>query len=69
MMFTGEILRKLRTVKGIKQSALAKKLGISQQAYSKLEQSKQLTRERTEHILQLMQCSIDDIDKLKAFAL
>ncbi len=36
-MLSGETLRMLRNIRGLKQETLAKKLGISQPAYSKLE--------------------------------
>lgn len=36
-MTSGETLRFLRLLKGVKQETIAKKLGISQPAYSKLE--------------------------------
>jgi len=34
---TGEIIRRLRLLKGIKQTDAATRLGMSQQAYSKIE--------------------------------
>ena len=40
----GEMLRRLRSSKGVKQSVLAKKMGITQQAYSKLESAKNISR-------------------------
>jgi len=66
-MATGQTLRLLRTLKGIKQTALAKKLGISQQAYSKLENSKHLREERLRVILTAMNCTPEDIELIRTW--
>ncbi|MGN6163905.1 MAG: helix-turn-helix domain-containing protein [Flavisolibacter sp.] len=45
-MISGETLRQLRTLKGVKQKTVAKALGISQPAYCKLEHSEQVNDEK-----------------------
>ena len=51
MNYTGEHLQLLRTIKKIKQPLVAKKLGVKQQAISKLESKMQVTDERfTEYV-------------------
>lgn len=41
-MLTGDKLRLLRLIKGMKQQVVAQQMGISQQAYSKLEKRRSL---------------------------
>lgn len=49
MNFTGEHLQILRTIKKIKQPLVAKKLGVKQQAISKLESKLQVSDENFTH--------------------
>ena len=63
-MITGKTLRLLRTLKGIKQASLARKLGISQQAYSKIEKCNHLGTERLQTILIAMDCTMQDLELL-----
>jgi transcriptional regulator with XRE-family HTH domain len=53
-MITGENLRQLRMLKGIKQEVIAKQLGISQPAYCKLERASTLSERRLELVLEVM---------------
>jgi transcriptional regulator with XRE-family HTH domain len=64
-MVTGEDLRLLRILKGIKQTSVANKIGISQQAYSKLEKSDSISKKKIEAILEAIDCNTSDIKKLK----
>ena len=63
-MITGKTLRLLRTLRGIKQASLARKLGISQQAYSKIEKCDRLSAEKIQVILVAMGCSMQDLELL-----
>jgi transcriptional regulator with XRE-family HTH domain len=54
MTITGNVLRQLRTLKGLKQKAMAEKLGISQPAYSKLEKSKIISGEKLTKVLEAL---------------
>jgi transcriptional regulator with XRE-family HTH domain len=66
-MITGRTLRVLRTIKGIKQASLARELGISQQAYSKIEKGAHLSAKRLQDILAAMHCTVQDLELLKQF--
>jgi transcriptional regulator with XRE-family HTH domain len=63
-MLTGDFLRQLRTLRGIKQTVIAKKLGISQQAYSKLEKCKEIDKNREDNLLMILQCNKEDVEDL-----
>jgi transcriptional regulator with XRE-family HTH domain len=63
-MFTGDQLRKLRQIKGIKQEDLAKRLGIKQQRYSVLENSKKVSEEKQRLILQALNYSSEEANKI-----
>lgn len=60
-MFNGETLRLLRTWKKLKQQSIADKLGITQQAYSKLENKKAIRKEKVKEILEALNCSEADL--------
>ena len=65
-MNDGEKLKMLRMIKGFPQNGVAKKLGITQQAYSKLEkQSKKIPLFRIEEILKTLNCSNEDFKKVE----
>jgi len=61
-MFTGETLRQLRGLKGLKQKTVADKLHISQPAYSKLEKRKKVNGHTLESIKKIFSCSGADIE-------
>jgi transcriptional regulator with XRE-family HTH domain len=63
-MLTGEELRLLRLIKGLKQQFIASKMGISQQAYSKLEKKNSINASQAEKILHCMNCRQEDVDAL-----
>jgi transcriptional regulator with XRE-family HTH domain len=62
-MINGQTLRRLRLMKGLKQKEAAKKLGISQSSYSRLEQSVWLQGLQLQHILKALDCSTADVEK------
>lgn len=67
-MICGQTLRLLRAIKGIKQKTIAKKLGISQPAYSKLEKCEAVNGERADAILAALNCTQEDVENFeKAF--
>jgi len=61
-----EKIKLLRMLKNYSQNGIAKKLGITRQAYSKMEnlQSK-LSEERMLEILKIMQCTENDLKNLE----
>lgn len=58
----GETLRLLRAIKGIKQETIAKKLGISQPAYSKIEKRDCINGWRGEQLLTALNCTRDELE-------
>lgn len=64
-MFTGENLKLLRTIKGIPQKTVAKKLGVSQPAVSKTEHSKIVHQQIFEKYLKAINGSTEELEKLK----
>jgi transcriptional regulator with XRE-family HTH domain len=64
MIVTGEIIRVLRNLRGVKQQTLAGKLGISQQAYSKIEKSNCVESFRAESILKLLDSTSEDLETI-----
>lgn len=61
MLITGEHIRMLRLIKGLKQETVAKKLGISQPAYCKLEKSEVIDMVKLEQLMTALQCCQKDI--------
>lgn len=60
-------IRRLRQLKGIKQANLAKIFGLSQQAYSKIEQSLTVSPKKIAQIIAAFNCSNEDIETIKKF--
>jgi DNA-binding transcriptional regulator YiaG len=54
MKFTGEHLRFLRTIRKVKQPMLALKLGVKQQAVSKMENKDCIPREKADEYLKAL---------------
>ncbi len=63
-MYSGICIKRLRVFKEIKQETVAKRLGISQQAYSKLENCEQISNERLVEILAAMGCTVRDLESI-----
>jgi transcriptional regulator with XRE-family HTH domain len=64
---SGEELRKLRTLKGLKQETVAIKLGISRQAYSKTERCNNVNIQKAVEILAVFNCTLNDLENLRTF--
>lgn len=60
-MYSGSVIRKLRLLKGFNQKGIAKKLGITQQAYSKLEKADRVSSEKFSKVVETLQCSANDL--------
>ena len=64
-LYTGELIRKLRILKEEKQATVAKKMGISQQAYSLLENSKEISLPVLMKVIKALNSNIIELDKVK----
>jgi transcriptional regulator with XRE-family HTH domain len=67
-MINGETLRVLRLLKKQKQSTIARKLGISQPAYSKIEKCKRIEGEKIKRILDLLDYAEEDVISIERIA-
>ena len=67
-MNSGETLRLLRTIKGFKQATVAKKMGISQPAYCKLEQRVYIREEKLLKLLTSLDSDKEEMEQLKMMA-
>ena len=63
-MSNGTWIHRLRIAKDIKQSTIARRLGISQQAYSKLEKCLQIDKHRLSEILQAMDSNEEELNEV-----
>ncbi len=61
-MYTGEILKKIRLLKGLNQKGIAKKLGITQQAYSKLENNGHFDEKKFMQLIKAIGCSDKELE-------
>lgn len=68
-MKKGNIIKSLRLLKGLSQKGVAKKLGISQQAYSKIESRSRISAQRIEAILKIININKCEISTLESFML
>ena len=64
-MITGDTIRLLRTLKGVKQGTIAKSLGISQPAYSKIEKCQSIEETRARRILALLDCEEEHLRSIE----
>jgi transcriptional regulator with XRE-family HTH domain len=64
-MESGKFIRQVRQLKGLKQETVARRLGITQQAYSKIENANQIEKNTEKKILSAMQISEAEITKIK----
>ena len=67
-MTSGETLRLLRTIKGFKQATIAKKMGISQPAYCKLEQRVFISEEKLMKLLNSLDSDKEEMEQVKTMA-
>jgi transcriptional regulator with XRE-family HTH domain len=61
----GQLIRLLRQLKGAKQAVVAKKLGITQQALSKIENCKKVHAEKLRAVICLLNISEEDVESIK----
>jgi len=61
----GMLIKLLRTTKHIKQKTICKKLGISQQAYSLIENKEYIEKEMLQKILAALQTTPEAFEALK----
>lgn len=64
MQVSGETIRMLRHLHGMKQETFAKKLDISQPAYCKLEKSEKINGDRAIKIIEAMGYTKEEFEKL-----
>jgi transcriptional regulator with XRE-family HTH domain len=64
-MIAGNALSKLRQIKGLKQKHLAQKMGVTQQALSKLEQKEMIDKEKFEEVLAALRISMEEWKQLE----
>jgi transcriptional regulator with XRE-family HTH domain len=65
-LVSGETIRRLRQLKGIKQAVAAKRLGITQQAYSKIESCKILSENKLKAVLNIFEITPGDIENIQS---
>ena len=63
-LISGTDLQKLRSLKGIKQMTMARSLHISQQAYSKIEHSEKIDKERIKQLLKVLDYTPEELGRL-----
>ena len=63
----GELLKLLRNLKGIKQDDAASKLGVRQQAISKLEHCKKISTKKFDKIIMAFKFSQEEIEAAKKY--
>ena len=63
----GEAIRKLRHYKGFKQHVAGEKLGIGQQAYSKMENSTHVKPHKIHKAMEAFGCSPEDFENLNRY--
>jgi transcriptional regulator with XRE-family HTH domain len=62
-MINGQVLRRLRVMKGLNQKEAAQRLQISRSTYARLEQSVWLQGEKLHAILIALECTTADVEK------
>ena len=65
-MHTGHLIRLLRLVRGMSQKGMALKMGISQQAFSKLEKQASIQSDTLNKMLQALSVPVADFQKALA---
>ncbi|MEO8768475.1 MAG: helix-turn-helix transcriptional regulator [Ferruginibacter sp.] len=65
--YTGAYIRVLRHLKGYKQTDAAKKLGISQQAYSKIECRERISDAKIALLIAAFNITIEELDRIQNF--
>ena len=62
---SGEVLQKLRILKGIKQSFIAKKLGISQPRYCKIEKKETIQGDLFRDLKKVLSFTDEEVENIK----
>jgi len=62
---SGELLQKLRTLKGLKQDIVARKLGISQPRYCEIEKKKNIQGELLKTLMGALNYTNEEVEKIK----
>jgi transcriptional regulator with XRE-family HTH domain len=62
---SGQFIRQLRQLRGAKQAVVAKKMGITQQAISKLENRKRIGYDKFVAIINLLGFTEEDIESVR----
>jgi len=66
-MYSGEVLKKIRLLKGLNQNGIAKKLRITQQAYSKLENNGCLSEGKFMQLVKAIGCTDKKLELVKSY--
>jgi transcriptional regulator with XRE-family HTH domain len=64
-MYSGYLVKILRTTKQINQKTVSEKLGFSQQAYSKLERSEFINKSTVQKVLAALNCTLEELEALR----
>jgi len=64
-MTSGNLLKLLRTVRHVDQKTVSRRLGISQQAYSKIERSNYINKASLQKVLAVLQTTPEEMEELK----
>jgi Helix-turn-helix. len=67
-MHQGEFLKKIRLLKGFNQSGVATMLGITQQAYSKMETHARIDEKKFMDIVKKLGCSEVELEVVKNYS-
>jgi transcriptional regulator with XRE-family HTH domain len=65
MVISGELVRRLRNSKGVKQSVVAKRMNISQQAFSKLESAENISMAKLLLVIAALESSLPEFEIIK----
>lgn len=66
-MYSGELLRKYRTLLGLKQAIVAKNLEVSQQAVAKIEKKKEVCNDTVTKYLYAVNSTREELEKFINF--
>jgi transcriptional regulator with XRE-family HTH domain len=65
-MIPGHLLKLLRTVRSIDQKTVSRHLGISQQAYSKIERSEYIDKTSLQKVMEVLKTTPEELEQLKS---
>lgn len=67
-MYSGETLKMIRLLKGLNQNGIAKKLGITQQAYSKIENNGSMNEKKFMQIVKSIDCTERELEIVRSYS-